>query len=108
MNGRVGGDLSVSRALGDFEFKANRDIGKDEQSVISKPDITHRVLTDSSEFILVGCDGIWETNKTEVIMKMIQDLFEQKKYSLKAIIEYLLDQLISKDNSGNFILIHIF
>lgn len=102
INGRVNGDLSVSRALGDFEFKSNESLSKDEQLVIVKPEITHRKLTENSEFILIGCDGIWETKKTEVIMKFVRNKIQEKKYSLRAIIELLLDELIAKYSSGCF------
>lgn len=73
--------------------------------MIVKPDVTHRKLTEKSEFLLMGCDGIWETRTTEKIMKMILDNLQTKKVGLTRIIERLLNELIGKNKrGGNYLL----
>jgi len=59
-DGRINGNLNLSRALGDLEYKKNQDLGVDEQLIIAVPEIRKRVLGPGDEFILMGCDGIWE------------------------------------------------
>lgn len=44
IEGRVNGNLNLSRALGDFEYKSNPNKGEDEQLIISRPDIMKRSL----------------------------------------------------------------
>lgn len=100
IKGRINGDISVSRAIGDFEYKKNSNIGREEQLMIATPEITQRILNEKSEFILMGCDGIWETKKTEKIMKIVAENLKTKKISLRIIAENLLDRLIAKDGEG--------
>jgi len=100
--GRVNGDLSVSRAMGDFEYKNDEKLKRDEQLIIVTPEITHRKITEKTEFVLMGCDGIWETKSTEKIMKLVSENLNTKKVTLNRIIGRLFDELIAKDSRGFF------
>lgn len=60
-DGRVNSNLNLSRALGDLEYKKDKMLGVDKQLIIALPDIKTRTLSPKDEFILLGCDGIWET-----------------------------------------------
>ena len=59
--GRINGNLNLSRAIGDLEYKKNSDLKPEEQLISAYPDVTERDLESDDEFILMGCDGIWET-----------------------------------------------
>lgn len=39
--------------------------------VIAEPDIQEKKLTGEEEFILMGCDGIWETKSLEEMCEFI-------------------------------------
>src|ERR1700749_5265576 len=55
--GRVNGNLALSRAIGDFEFKKSADLPPEHQIVTAFPDvITHEVSSDD-EFLVIACDG---------------------------------------------------
>ena len=43
-DGRVNGNLNLSRALGDMEYKRDKNITADKQIITSLPDISKRVL----------------------------------------------------------------
>ena len=59
--GRVNGGLNLSRAFGDFDYKQNSGLKYDEQLIICKPDIKEIPRDQANdEFIIMGCDGIWE------------------------------------------------
>jgi serine/threonine protein phosphatase PrpC len=58
--GRVNQSLNLSRSIGDIEFKNNRQLNAAEQMISSTPDI-HKIDRKGVEFIIMGCDGIWET-----------------------------------------------
>lgn len=96
MQGRVNSNLNLSRAIGDLEYKRNKSKPVEEQLIIAVPDVKQRKLTADDEFILMGCDGIWETMSTPDIIKFIRDQLEAKK-PLKSTIEDLLDKLIAPD-----------
>ena len=55
----MNGSLAVSRALGDFEYKKNPALPAWEQCVSPLPDVVNHTLTESDEFLVLACDGIW-------------------------------------------------
>lgn len=62
--GRIEGDYNLSRALADFHYKRTRKQGKPEDQMISGvPEVRSRILRATDRFILLGCDGLWETRR---------------------------------------------
>jgi serine/threonine protein phosphatase PrpC len=59
-NGRVDGNLNLSRALGDLKYKHRDHLTAEEQAITANPDVYTFDLTDDTDFIIMGCDGIWE------------------------------------------------
>lgn len=56
--GRVNGNLALSRAIGDFEFKKSADLSPEQQIVTANPDVTTHELSADDEFLVIACDGI--------------------------------------------------
>ena len=56
--GRVNGNLALSRAIGDFEFKKSADLPPEQQIVTAFPDVTEHELGEDDEFLVVACDGM--------------------------------------------------
>jgi protein phosphatase 2C family protein 2/3 len=55
--GRVNGNLALSRAIGDFEFKKSADLPPEKQIVTAFPDVTVHDIGEDDEFLVVACDG---------------------------------------------------
>lgn len=55
--GRVNGNLALSRAIGDFEFKKSPELSPEQQIVTAYPDVTVHELTADDEFLVIACDG---------------------------------------------------
>lgn len=59
--GRVNGNLALSRAIGDFEFKQNAHLDAQNQIVTAFPDVETRKLDigkdGKDEFLVLACDG---------------------------------------------------
>lgn len=55
--GRVNGNLALSRAIGDFEFKKSAELAPEQQIVTAYPDVTVHDIHDDDEFLIVACDG---------------------------------------------------
>lgn len=55
--GRVNGNLALSRAIGDFEFKKSAELAPEQQIVTAYPDVTVHDISDDDEFLVVACDG---------------------------------------------------
>lgn len=58
--GRVNGGLNLTRSFGDFGYKKNTSLSYAEQMITCKPDIKSVERQKTDQFIILGCDGIWE------------------------------------------------
>src|SRR5881394_3286640 len=56
--GRVNGNLALSRAIGDFEFKKSADLSPEQQIVTAFPDVVTHEITHDDEFLVIACDGV--------------------------------------------------
>jgi len=57
---RVDGNLALSRAFGDFQYKDQKNMKAEDQAVTAKPDIFICEHNDKDDFIMLACDGIWD------------------------------------------------
>ena len=60
--GRVDGNLNLSRAIGDLMHKRNPNLGLKDQAITSFPDVKVVKINGKMDFIVMGCDGIWESH----------------------------------------------
>ncbi|KAH8550867.1 phosphatase 2C-like domain-containing protein [Umbelopsis sp. PMI_123] len=95
--GRVNGNLALSRALGDFEFKQNNSLPATEQIVTANPDIIEHTLGDEDEFMIIACDGIWDCKTNQEAVDFVRAGLGQRK-SLKAICEELMDDCLAPNS----------
>ena len=58
--GRIKGNLNLSRSLGDFEYKQDKNLSAKDQMITAYPEINIELLDDTCEFIILACDGIWD------------------------------------------------
>lgn len=58
--GRVNGNLALSRAIGDFEFKKSADLAPEQQIVTAFPDVVTHEISDDDEFLVIACDGMFD------------------------------------------------
>lgn len=70
--GRVNGNLALSRAIGDFEFKKSAELAPEQQIVTAYPDVVVHEMSDDDEFLVIACDG-----------KLIQRQTKEKKNNEK-------------------------
>lgn len=61
VEGRIDGNLNLSRAIGDIAHKKNTRVALKDQAVTSFPDVKVHPITNKTDFAIIGCDGIWET-----------------------------------------------
>lgn len=98
--GRVNDNLNLTRAIGDLEYKKNPQLKPEEQIISAFPDVKVHPLNKSLNFMLIGCDGIWETLTAIEIGKIAEMRLNGKPDgNLSTICEELLDKLIAKDTS---------
>ena len=76
----------MSRAFGDAESKI-KSLGGNPNVLIAKPSITTIKLNKKSDFIIIGCDGVFDYLENERILKMIWK-FKRKGYVIDNIHKY--------------------
>ena len=79
------GRLSVSRTFGDIQAK-DENFGGNKTAIIALPDINEIELDDKYNFIVIGCDGIFDVLKNEELLECIEIVLREKQItSLKDI-----------------------
>ncbi|XP_041035240.1 protein phosphatase 1B-like [Carcharodon carcharias] len=68
---RVNGSLAVSRALGDFSFKAAEERGQTEQLVSPEPEVYEIERSDEDQFVILACDGVWDIISNEDLCQFV-------------------------------------
>ncbi|KAI9312244.1 phosphatase 2C-like domain-containing protein [Dichotomocladium elegans] len=94
--GRVNGNLALSRAIGDFEFKQNDSLPPEKQIVTCDPDIIEHTLTAEDEFFILACDGIWDCMTNQQAVDFIRAELA-KKTPLDEICELMMDHCLAPD-----------
>ena len=93
--GRVNGNLNLSRSIGDLKYKQVPGIAPADQMITAEPDIISTTLRPGDEFIVLGCDGIWDCLSNEECVKYIHDRIDTK--SPVEIGTEMLDEIVSDD-----------
>lgn len=95
--GRVNGNLALSRAIGDFEFKKSADLPPEQQIVTAYPDVTVHELGDDDEFLVVACDGIWDCQSSQAVVEFVRRGIAAKQ-ELHAICENMMDNCLASNS----------
>ncbi|XP_027332367.1 probable protein phosphatase 2C 47 isoform X2 [Abrus precatorius] len=67
--GYLNGYLSVTRALGDWDLKFPLGAAS---PLIAEPDVQLVTLTEADEFLIIGCDGIWDVMSSQVAVSLVR------------------------------------
>ena len=93
---RINGMLNLTRAIGDLKFKSNYNLKRHEQSVISLPEITKIDNIDDIDFIIMGCDGVWDCVKRQLVCDFVdREIRENPNKNLSEILKVIFDKCVS-------------
>lgn len=95
--GRVNGNLALSRAIGDFEFKKSPELSPEQQIVTAYPDVTVHELTDDDEFLVIACDGIWDCQSSQAVVEFVRRGIAAKQ-DLYQICENMMDNCLASNS----------
>lgn len=95
--GRVNGNLVLSRAIGDFEFKKSAELSPELQIVTAFPDVTVHELADNDEFLVVACDGIWDCQSSQAVVEFVRRGIAAKQ-PLEKICENMMDNCLASNS----------
>lgn len=119
VNGRICGDIAVSRAFGDIRFKTKKhemlkkgvDEGRWSEKFVSRiefkgdmvvatPDIYQVPLTSDVEFIILASDGLWDYMKSKDVVSFVREQLREHgnvQLACEALAQVALDRR-SEDN----------
>ena len=95
-DGRVKGNLNLTRGLGDLDYKQNKKLKPEEQMITSNPDIKIEDFSNDVDFIIIGCDGIWDCLTNQQACDFVKNRLNNKG-KLSKIIEEMMDSICAKD-----------
>ncbi|KAG6874462.1 hypothetical protein C0995_010370 [Termitomyces sp. Mi166 len=91
--GRILGQLNVTRSLGDHESQQGYSIKK---FVIGTPYLTRTELTDTDEFFIIACDGLWDVVEDQEAIDLIRNVHDPQVAS-----KMLLDLALQNETRDN-------
>eukprot|EP01121_Diplochlamys_sp_Union-15-3_P013508 TRINITY_DN4197_c0_g1_i1.p1 TRINITY_DN4197_c0_g1~~TRINITY_DN4197_c0_g1_i1.p1 ORF type:complete len:416 (+),score=70.51 TRINITY_DN4197_c0_g1_i1:171-1250(+) len=97
--GRINGKLAVSRSFGDIEFKDKETL--DEKWSSARPDVKLMTLTEDSEFIVLGCDGLFDSLSNETCVSFVREKFQLGFTDIQKISEKLVVHAYDKGSLDN-------
>lgn len=96
INNRVMGELAVSRAFGDVDFKkgiqsileeeggalpsndgSSDHSNWDQPLIVAEPDVQVMAITDHDQFLLLACDGLFDVYTPEEVVKFVKENMEK-------------------------------
>jgi serine/threonine protein phosphatase PrpC len=106
--GRVNGSLSLSRALGDMEYKMNKKMPVDKQAITCVPELQAEKIHPNDDFLIIACDGIWDCKTSQQCVDYFRKVIGDRKANepRQKSIEKLFDDIVcdnpntSTDGSG--------
>jgi serine/threonine protein phosphatase PrpC len=92
--GRINGEIMLSRSLGDFELKGS--------GLISEPYLESRLITQRDKCCVIASDGVWDV----ISEKMLKDIVERSK-DCEELCNNIIEESIkegSEDNISCFVI----
>ncbi|CAN1322661.1 Probable protein phosphatase 2C 27 [Linum perenne] len=68
-DGYLNGQLSVSRALGDWHMKGSKGSAC---PLSAEPELQETDLTEEDEFLIMGCDGLWDVMSSQCAVSIVR------------------------------------
>ncbi|XP_013772631.1 mucin-17-like isoform X3 [Limulus polyphemus] len=96
---RVNGTLAVSRALGDPEHKPY---------VSCEPDVITVNLDGTEDFVILGCDGLWDRMTPSDIITSVYCYVKESPNNVENLSSHLVYQAKDKGSSDNITAIVVF
>eukprot|EP00357_Protocruzia_adherens_P033611 CAMPEP_0114996242 /NCGR_PEP_ID=MMETSP0216-20121206/14193_1 /TAXON_ID=223996 /ORGANISM="Protocruzia adherens, Strain Boccale" /LENGTH=322 /DNA_ID=CAMNT_0002360407 /DNA_START=31 /DNA_END=999 /DNA_ORIENTATION=- len=92
LDGRVNGNLNLSRSLGDLEFKKVDRLPAEEQMITAFPDLKKETLDRECEFMIIACDGVWDVMQNQEAVDFVRTrLNNDPTVKLSTIVEEIFE-----------------
>ena len=97
-DGRILGNLNISRGIGDSEYKLNKKLKPEEQIISNFPDVKIENFNNDIDFVVIACDGIWDCKTNQEVCDFFMNKFKKEPNAkISKLIEDLFDEIIAPD-----------
>jgi len=97
-DGRILGNLNISRGIGDSEYKVNKKLKPEDQIISNFPDVKIENLSDDIDFVVIACDGIWDCKTNQEVCDFFEEkLKKEPEKKISKFIEELFDEILAPD-----------
>ena len=97
-DGRVLGNLNLSRGIGDCEYKVDKKLKPEEQILSNFPDVKIENFSGDIDFVVIACDGIWDCKTNQEVCDFFIDKFNKDpEGKISKFIEDLYDEILAPD-----------
>lgn len=99
--GRVDGNLNLTRSLGDLKYKTKEGLTPEEFPITANPDTYAYDLDAECDFIIMGCDGVWEQKSNDEMIDYLYDKLgkDLQSANLNQIVTDLLHSQLSPNHT---------
>jgi protein phosphatase 1B len=98
---RIDGDLAVSRAFGDFEYKNRPDLEPALQKVSCRPDIRVEEAGPADDLLVLACDGLWDVMSSSEAVETVREILAAGEEDMRLVAEELVDLALNKGSRDN-------
>nr|XP_015625178.1 probable protein phosphatase 2C 16 isoform X1 [Oryza sativa Japonica Group] len=103
--GDFGGGVTISRSIGDFAFKKNKDLDREKQMLVCDPDILADDITDDMEFLVIASQGLWSCVDSADVVSYIHDRLSVEGAELRVICEEVVEFGLASGENTTVILV---
>ncbi|XP_058074646.1 probable protein phosphatase 2C 57 isoform X2 [Magnolia sinica] len=97
-DGYLNGQLNVARALGDWHMEGLK--GQDGGPLSAEPELMKMGLTEEDEFLIMGCDGIWEVFRSQNAVDFARRKLQEHNDPVMCCKE-LVDEALKRKSTDN-------
>jgi len=94
--GRVNGNLNLSRSLGDLKYKQVKGASREAQMITAEPDVTVTTLQPGDRFFVLACDGVWDIMSCQEICDFVSQRLDRGMTTID-IVKQVFDHCIAQD-----------
>jgi serine/threonine protein phosphatase PrpC len=96
LQGRVNGNLNLSRSLGDLKYKQVKRVLREGQMITAEPDVTVTDLVPQDRFFVLACDGVWDIMSCQQICDFVSERLNKGMGTVE-IIDQIFQRCIADD-----------
>lgn len=99
--GRVDGNLNLTRAIGDLKYKQKTHLKAEEHPITANPEVYEYEWDNDCDFIIMGCDGVWEQKNNDEMVEWVYGQLgkDMEGADLETVVKNLLHENISEDHT---------